>query len=137
MLIIHPLSNTSPLVAHPIIIDHATSHKRALVTTLYSNDYAIAAAVLGHSAKAVNISAQLIILYLKNQVSEDALCLVRAAGWKTIPTPFISPPNNGEGVIDFFMDQYTKLNVWGLDKVPFSDSISMCVYTNSSSLAWL
>lgn len=111
--------NLSPVIPQPVVLDPASAHTRALVTTLYSNDYAIAAAVLGHSARAVNTSAQLIILYLADQVSEDALCLVRSAGWKTIPAPYISPPDNGAGVLDVFLDQYTKLNVWGLDKVNY------------------
>lgn len=99
----------------------ADPSKHAIVSTLYSDSYAIAAAVLAHSARARtagNSSARLILAYPAHsaRISPAALCVARAAGWALHPVPLIEAPNGGKGVYHRFLDTFTKLQIWGLDK---------------------
>ncbi|KAJ8508184.1 hypothetical protein ONZ45_g9531 [Pleurotus djamor] len=103
---------------------------RAVVTTLYSDNFAIAAAVLGHSILSVNSTARLIILYIDGQVSEEALCISKAGGWEPIAVPRIAPPHGDKSVYSRFVDQYTKLNLWGLDR----HGIKSVVYLDGDTL---
>ncbi|KAG6830988.1 hypothetical protein H0H92_013460 [Tricholoma furcatifolium] len=90
--------------------------QRAVVTTLYSDSYAIGAAVLGHSLLTIanTTASRLLLAYLPGRISEEALCVVGAAGWTPVPVPFIPPPHGGRGIYHRFADQYTKLNIWAL-----------------------
>ncbi|KAH0578468.1 hypothetical protein H2248_003616 [Termitomyces sp. 'cryptogamus'] len=123
-LIDYQYLNPPPLLSHPR--SHpATYERRAVVSTLYSDSYAIGASVLLHSIKTHNISASHFFLaYLPGRISNEALCVVRAAGWDPVPVPFIPPPHGGKDVHHRFFDQYTKLNIWGLDasKVVYLDA---------------
>ncbi|KAF4578337.1 hypothetical protein EYR36_000144 [Pleurotus pulmonarius] len=87
----------------------------------------ISTAVLAHSVRNVNSTAR---LYIDGQVSEEALCISRAAGWELLAVPRIAPPHGGQGVYYRFVDQYTKLNVWGLDK----QGIDRLVYLDADTL---
>ncbi|KAF4604334.1 hypothetical protein EYR40_001513 [Pleurotus pulmonarius] len=102
----------------------------AVVSTLYSNNYAISTAVLAHSIRSVNSTARLVLLYIDGQVSPEALCMSRAAGWELLAVPRIAPPQGGKGVYYRFLDQYTKLNIWGLDK----HGIDRLVYLDADTL---
>ncbi|KAJ8508171.1 hypothetical protein ONZ45_g9514 [Pleurotus djamor] len=92
------------------------AHHRAVATTLYTDDYAVSAAVLGSSILAVNTTARMVLLFIDGQISTEALCLCQTVGWETIPMPRIPPPHGDQSVRKQFVDQYTKLNLWGLDQ---------------------
>ena len=112
---------------------HITSHssdKCAVVSALYSDPYAIAVAVLGHSIRSANVSVRLILPYIDGRVSSRALCIARSAGWEPHVVPFIPPPHNGEGIYYRFKDVYTKLNLWSLDKI----GIDRLVYLDADTL---
>ncbi|KAF7966833.1 hypothetical protein HWV62_36941 [Athelia sp. TMB] len=123
-------SNDEPLLHKDYAPRETSAGKRAVVSTLYSNSFAIATAVLGHSARAHNVSARLMLPYLYDRIGPLALCITRAAGWEPIPVPHISPPHNGKDIHDRFKDQYTKLNIWALDKL----GIETVVYLDSDTL---
>ncbi|KAG6878140.1 hypothetical protein C0993_011558 [Termitomyces sp. T159_Od127] len=109
-----PLADYQHLDPPPLLHD-APSDRRAFVSTLYSDSYAIGAAVLLHSLKAHNTSAaDFLLAYLPGRISNEALCVVRAAGWSPLPVPFIPPPPAGKGIHHRFVDQYTKLNIWAV-----------------------
>ncbi|TFK75719.1 nucleotide-diphospho-sugar transferase [Pluteus cervinus] len=103
---------------------------RAVISTLYSDSYALAVAVLGHSIQRAKVKARPVLLYLEGRVSPQALCIVAAAGWQPIPVPFIAPPHNGTGIHQRFGDQYTKLNIWGLEEI----GIERAVYLDADTL---
>ncbi|KAF8221176.1 glycosyltransferase family 8 protein [Tricholoma matsutake] len=132
-----PLLNYQNLNAPPLIsevVTHSTtsSDRRAVVTTLYSDSYAIGVAVLGHSVQKANVTSRLLLAYLEGdgRVSSRALCIARAVGWEPYPVSFIPPPHNGKGIHHRFYDQYTKLNIWGLDK----HGIDKAVYLDGDTL---
>lgn len=106
--------------------------ENAIVTTLYSDAYAPAVAALGHSLNKVNPSARLIVLYIPSQVSARALCLATASGFAPHPVQRIPPPHNGSGIEPRFMDQYTKLTLWTLDRLP--DPVRALVYIDADAL---
>lgn len=120
---------------HPVALESETtsissSSNRAVVSTLYSDSYAIGVAVLGYSISSTNISARLLLPYLEERVSANTLCVVRAAGWEPHPVTFIPPPHHGEGVHPRFGDQYTKLNIWTFDQL----GIESLVYLDADTL---
>ncbi|KAJ6578950.1 nucleotide-diphospho-sugar transferase [Mycena sp. CBHHK59/15] len=86
--------------------------RHAVVSSLYSDGFAIAVAVVGHSTRRANVTARLMLPYLEGQVSETALCITRVLGWET------------------YADQYTKLNIWALDK----QDIDSAVYLDADTL---
>ncbi|KAJ6586315.1 hypothetical protein DFH09DRAFT_1075272 [Mycena vulgaris] len=65
---------------------------RILLSTLYSDEYAIAVAVVGQSVRSANVSARLFPPYLEAHVPEKALCITRAVGWEQYTVPLIPPP---------------------------------------------
>lgn len=108
-----------------------SSDKRAVVSTLYSDSYAVGVAVLGHSVRKANVTSRLLLAYLDDgRVSHQALCIARAVGWEPMAVPFILPPHNGKGIYYRFYDQYTKLNIWGLDKL----GVEQAVYLDADTL---
>ncbi|KAF4604324.1 hypothetical protein EYR40_001503 [Pleurotus pulmonarius] len=131
--IYNPMDDYQILNPFPVLYNQSNSPQSdafAVVSTLYSNSYAISTAVLAHSVRNVNSTARLILLYIDGQVSEEALCINRAAGWELLAVPRIAPPHGGQGVYYRFVDQYTKLNVWGLDK----QGIDRLVYLDADTL---
>lgn len=103
---------------------------RAVVSSLYTDSFAYPVATLGHSISASNVTARRILMYIPSQVSEHALCIVRSAGWELHPVARIAPPHEGHGVGSRFEDQYTKLNLWGLDRL----GIGSAVYLDADTL---
>ncbi|KDQ34093.1 glycosyltransferase family 8 protein [Pleurotus ostreatus PC15] len=128
-----PFDDYQPLNPFPVV--HAQSNGSnpnalAVVSTLYSNNYAIATAVLAHSIRRTKSPARLILLYIDGQVSEEALCISRSAGWELLAVPRIAPPRGGKGVRWHFIDQFTKLHVWSLDKM----GVERLVYLDADTL---
>jgi inositol phosphorylceramide glucuronosyltransferase 1 len=97
---------------------------------LYSDSFAIAVAVVGHSTRSANVRARLILPYLGDRISQQALCIIRAVGWEPHAIPFIPPPHNGRGIHHRFKDQYTKLNIWSFDQL----GIDSLVYLDADTL---
>ncbi|KAF7360715.1 Glycosyltransferase family 8 protein [Mycena venus] len=130
----NPLDNYQNINPLPVTIRPGTQHsppsRRAVVSTLYSDGYAIAVAVAGYSARSANVSARLLLPYLEDRVSAKALCIVRAVGWEPYPVPLIPPPHNGKDIYHRFMDQYTKLSIWTLDQ----RGIDSAVYIDADTL---
>jgi len=122
--------NTLPIVNANYHTPEYSSDKRAVVSTLYSDSFVIAVAVVGHSTRAANVSARLILPYLEDRISSEALCITRAVGWQPHAVPFIPPPHNGRGVHYRFKDQYTKLNIWSFDQM----GIESLVYIDADTL---
>jgi len=127
-----PLVNYQNLNPPPLVSGQPSApfEKRAIVSTLYSDSYAIGVAVLGHSVRRANVTGRLILPHLSGRVSDQALCIARAVGWEPIAVPFIPPPHDGKGVYHRFYDQYTKLNIWGLDK----RGVEQAVYLDADTL---
>ena len=75
-------------------------------------------ATLGYSLRSVNTTAQLVVLYLPDKVSKQALCVATASGFVAHPVQRIPPPENGHGMNAHFLDQYTKLSLWSPDTLP-------------------
>lgn len=111
-------------------MERSPASRRAVVSSLYSDDFAIAVAVVGHSTRSVNVSARLLLPYLEKKVSEKALCIARATGWEPYPVPSVPPPHGGKGIHPRFGDQYTKLNIWKLDQM----GIDSAVYLDADTL---
>ncbi|KAH8102801.1 nucleotide-diphospho-sugar transferase [Phellopilus nigrolimitatus] len=107
-----------------------TPEERAVVTTIYSESFAAGILTLGHSLQAANTSARLMVLYIPGRLSSQTLCRLQAGGWETLPIPRIPPPNGGKGVHTRFHDQYSKLQIWGLDKL----GIKSVVYLDGDTL---
>ncbi|KAJ7200901.1 glycosyltransferase family 8 protein [Mycena rebaudengoi] len=112
--------------------DGSLPSRRAVVSALLSDGFALAVAVVGHSAHSVNVSARLLLPYLENQVSEKALCLTRAVGWEPYAVPLIRPPHGGRGIDPHFKNLYTKLNIWAFD----TKGIDRAVFLDADTLVW-
>ena len=104
--------------------------RNAIVTTLYTNNFAAAVATLGHSLQKANTTARLIMLYIPDKISEEALCIATSSGFEPHAVTRIPPPRNGRGVHRHFMDQYTKLTIWTLDRL----GIDAVVYLDADTL---
>ncbi|KAH8831964.1 glycosyltransferase family 8 protein [Flagelloscypha sp. PMI_526] len=104
--------------------------ERAFVTALFSDTYAYGVAVLGHSLERSHMDARRIVMYIPGQVSDATLCLVRTQGWETIPVERIPPPRNGHRIHHTFIDQYTKIQLWGFDQF----GIKSLVYVDGDTL---
>lgn len=92
-------------------------HERAIVTTLYSENYVPGLLTLGQSLIDTQTTARRVILYFPANVSERTLCQLRSLGWELHPIDRIAPPDDGKGIYYRYVDQYTKLQVWALDKL--------------------
>ncbi|KIK51360.1 glycosyltransferase family 8 protein, partial [Collybiopsis luxurians FD-317 M1] len=119
----------------PSLLDGLSSttvdpRKTAVVSTLYTDSFIWGTAVLGYSVRQANVSSRLLLPYLEDRISSEALCIAEVVGWEPIAVPLISPPHNGKGIHHRFSDQYTKLNIWGLDKI----GIERAVYLDSDTL---
>ncbi|KAK7456430.1 hypothetical protein VKT23_010678 [Stygiomarasmius scandens] len=121
--------NTLPLIHNDTI--PSLANQRGVFTSLYSNSFALAVAVLGHSVRKANNNARLIVPYIASQVSDGALCVVKSVGWEPHAVPLLPPPHNSEGISDRFRDQYTKLRIWSLgDEL----GIKSAVYLDADTL---
>lgn len=72
----------------------------------------------------------MIVLYFPSAVSASSLCLATASGFEAVPVTRISPPHDGKGVHHHFLDQFTKLTLWTLDKM----GIESLVYLDADTL---
>ncbi|KAF7378330.1 Glycosyltransferase family 8 protein [Mycena sanguinolenta] len=122
-------SNAMPVTADADAI-HVLLSRRAVVSSLESDGYAIGVAVAGHSARSANVTARLLLPYLEQKVSERALCITRAVGWEPYPVTLIPPPHGGKDVYDGYKEQYTKLHIWTLDK----QGVDSAVYIDADTL---
>ncbi|OBZ65706.1 putative prephenate dehydrogenase [NADP(+)] [Grifola frondosa] len=102
----------------------------AIVTSLYTDDFAFAAAILGHSLNRVNTTARRILMYIPDQVSPHALCIATATGFTPHPVTRIPPPEGGRGIYSHFADQFTKLKLWELDRF----GVKGAVYLDADTL---
>jgi inositol phosphorylceramide glucuronosyltransferase 1 len=112
--LLYMFRNSFPVVSNA---SQFTSKTRAIVTSLYSDDFALPVATLGQSLNTHNITERRIVMYLSDRISSRSLCIIRTAGWEPVPVPYIQPPHSGKGVFPRFADQFTKLNIWGFDKM--------------------
>jgi len=119
--------NEFPLVSPNVPLIHATD-ENAIVTSIYTDAFATAVATLGHSLNKVNSTASRMLFYLPDQVSPQALCMASVSGFTPYPIPRIPPPHSGVG--RHFLDQYSKLQLWTLDKV----KIKSLVYLDADTL---
>ncbi|KAJ6605956.1 nucleotide-diphospho-sugar transferase [Mycena sp. CBHHK59/15] len=128
----NPLDDYQNINPFPVTVSGAAKSpsRHAVVSSLYSDGFAIAVAVVGHSTRRANVTARLMLPYLEGQVSETALCITRVLGWETYAVPWIAPPKGGKGIHPRFKDQYTKLNIWALDK----QDIDSAVYLDADTL---
>ncbi|THH14100.1 hypothetical protein EW146_g6191 [Bondarzewia mesenterica] len=109
----------------------ADQHEHAIVSSMYTDAFAYPVATLGLSLTLTNTSARKILMYLPDKVSAQALCIARSGGWEVHPVPFIAPPHQGSGTGYRFGDQYTKLNLWGLEAL----GVKAAVYLDADTLA--
>ncbi|KAJ7618322.1 glycosyltransferase family 8 protein [Mycena polygramma] len=122
-----PLDNYQNTNLLPVTAEHGfgrtPSTRRAVVSSLYSDGFAIAVAVVGHSTRSANVSARLLLPYLEgpSKVTQKGLCIVRAVGWEPYPVSRISPPH---------ADQYTKLHIWRLDEM----GVDSAVYVDADTV---
>lgn len=87
-----------------------------------------AIATLGQSINNINTTARRILLYIPEQVSQQALCIATATGFEPHPIARIAPPR--QGVTPRFTDQYSKLTLWTLDQL----GIESLVYLDADTL---
>ena len=108
-----------------------TKHnERAVVTSLYTEGYAVAVATLGHALTRVGTDARKVVIYLPERISPTTLCYLKEVGWELYPVDLIEPPDHGNGIWPAFIDQYTKLRVWTLDTI----GIKAAVYLDADTL---
>jgi len=110
--------------------DKITSEQRAVVSSLYTDSYVFPLIVLGHTLKQHHVNARRILIYLPDRISKRTKCFVQAAGWELREVDFIPPPHGGKGIHHSFVDQYTKLNIWTLDKM----GIKTAVYLDADTI---
>ena len=101
------------------------------MTTLYTESYINGVLTLAHTLRAVNTTSRFILLYIPGRLSPSALCRLSSVGWELRQVPRIEPPDNGRGVFHRFLDQYTKLHIWGLDSI----GIKSAVYLDGDTIA--
>ena len=106
--------------------------EKAIVTSLYTDAYGVAVSALGHSISKTSTNARKIVLYLPEKVSNYTLCRVKSAGWELFPAEYIPPPDGGKDIFWRFLDQYTKLRIWTLDRPP--TSLKSIVYLDADTL---
>jgi hypothetical protein len=111
---------------------HTRPDEKAIVTSLYTDAYGPAVSVLGYSISNASTSARKIVLYLPEKVSNYTLCRVKSAGWELLPAEYIPPPDGGKDIFWRFLDQYTKLRLWTLDRPP--TSLKSIVYLDADTL---
>ncbi|KAI0746792.1 nucleotide-diphospho-sugar transferase [Daedaleopsis nitida] len=105
--------------------------ENAIVTSMYTDAYALPVLTLGHSLNVVNSTARRILFYLPGQVSQRALCIASASGFEPYRVERIAPPAHGGKVHDHFVDQYTKLAIWTLGEL----GVRAVVYLDADTLA--
>ena len=105
-------------------------NERAVVTSLYTESYAVAVATLGHALTKVGANARKVVMYLPERISPASLCYLREVGWELYPIDLIEQLDHGKGIRPTFIDQYTKLRIWTLDMI----GIKAAVYLDADTL---
>lgn len=100
------------------------------MTSLYTDAFATAVATLGHTINKVNSSANKIMIYLPDKTSPRAVCIASASGFNPHPVARIPPPH--PGVHRHFLDQYSKLQLWDLDR----QGVKSLVYLDADTLVY-
>jgi hypothetical protein len=90
------------------IID--ASSRRAVVSTLYDEQYTLSLQVLGYSLQRANVQARRVLLYFPERISQKTLCTLQAGGWETRPVESLK--SKREGIPERYQDQFTKLRLW-------------------------
>ncbi|KAI0691102.1 nucleotide-diphospho-sugar transferase [Cytidiella melzeri] len=72
----------------------------------------------------------MIVLYFPEKVSSVALCMATISGFEPVAVSRIAPPGHGKGIHTHFLDQFTKLSLWSLDKL----DITSLVYLDADTL---
>ncbi|CCM03925.1 uncharacterized protein FIBRA_06077 [Fibroporia radiculosa] len=121
--------NTQSILNTTFFIAPPDPQENAIVTTLYSDAYAVAVATLGHSLNRVNSTALRILLYIPENVSPRALCIASSTGFYPHAVERIPPPKRG--ISRHLQDQYTKLTMWTLEEA----GIKGIVYLDADMLA--
>ena len=122
----HPIVEPAALAAFGKPVNH---NEDAIVTGLYTDAFASAVATLGHTLNtAANTSAARLLFFLPDKVSPRALCIARTSGWEPVPIARIAPPFRG--VHRHFLDQYSKLTLWALDR----RGVRTAVYLDADTL---
>ncbi|KAJ7199175.1 glycosyltransferase family 8 protein [Mycena pura] len=112
------------------IVSNSKPESRAIVTSLYTDEYALSVATLGQTLSSHNIIERRLVMYLPGRLSSRSLCIVAAAGWEPVPVARIPAPHHGEGITPRFMETYAKLNMWGFDKM----GIDVLLYLDGDTL---
>jgi len=63
------------------------------------------------------------VIYLPERISKPTLCYLKEVGWELHPVGLIEPPDHGNGIWPFFIDQYTKLRIWTLDTIGIKSAV--------------
>ncbi|KAJ7215401.1 nucleotide-diphospho-sugar transferase [Mycena pura] len=69
----HCVRNAFPIVSTS---PHSKAESRAIVTSLYSDDFAFAIATLGQSLTSHNITERRLVMYLPDRLSFQSLCII-------------------------------------------------------------
>lgn len=123
----------SPVLSPDLYTSRIPPDQKAIVTSLYTDSYGVAVSTLGFSLSKTSTTARKIVIYLPEKVSNYTLCRVRAAGWELLPVEYVPPPEGGKDVFWRFLDQYTKLRIWTLDREPGTQLRSV-VYLDADTL---
>ena len=107
-----------------------TTDERAVVSTLYTENYIPGLLALGQSLREANTSARSVLLYFPKSVSPKSRCQLEAVGWELHSISRIEAPDGGKGVYSRFLDQYSKLNIWGLDTI----GIKVAIYLDGDTV---
>ncbi|KAJ7191397.1 glycosyltransferase family 8 protein [Mycena pura] len=127
----NPVGHYQDINPFPVVANSTPKpESRAIVTALYTDDFALSVATLGQSLTALNITERRIVIYIAAHLSPRALCIVAAAGWEAVAVPRIPPPHAGAGVLPHWIDQFTKLNIWGLDAL----GVDVLLYLDGDAL---
>ena len=121
--------NPFPMI-HEVKSGEIATDQRAVVSSMYTDSYVFPLAVLGHTLKRHRVNARRVLIYLPDRVSNRTLCFVKEAGWELHPVTLIPPPHQGKGIHHTFVDQYTKLTIWTLDKI----GIKTAVYLDADTI---
>ncbi|KAK9898576.1 glycosyltransferase family 8 protein [Cystobasidium minutum MCA 4210] len=109
--------------------------RRAVVSTLYDENYTLSLQVLGYSLQRANIQARRLLLYFPERISQKTLCTLQASGWETRPVETLK--SKREGIPERYQDQFTKLRLWqqtDFDRLLYLDGDT--IVTNNFDEVW-
>lgn len=109
--------------------------RRAVVSTLYDENYTLSLQVLGYSLQRANVQARRLLLYFPERISQKTLCILQAGGWETRPVETLK--SKREGIPERYQDQFTKLRLWqqtDFDRILYLDGDT--IVTNNFDELW-